>query len=54
MMKPIAPMAAIPRMQIFIDSHSSSLPGFLASFSILAAELKNDLMPNAVQPSNNK
>jgi hypothetical protein len=43
----------IPRKQILIDSHSSSLPGFLASFSNFAAELKNDLMPNAAQPSNN-
>jgi len=54
MRKPMAPIAATPKTQIFTDSHTSSLPGFLASFSILAAELKNDLTPNVIQPSNNK
>jgi len=54
MTKPIAPIATTPKMQIFTDSHTSSLPGFLANFSILAAELKNDLTPNVIQPSNNK
>jgi hypothetical protein len=52
-MNPIAPMTAMPKMQIFIDIHSSSRPGFLANFIIFAAELKNDLMPNVAQPSNN-
>jgi len=52
-MKPTTPMTIMPKKQILIESHSSSLPGFLASFSNFAAELKNDRMPNAAQPSNN-
>jgi len=52
-MYPMTPIAAMPKRQIFTESHSSSLPGFLASFSSLAAELKNDLTPKVAQPSNN-
>lgn len=52
-MYPTAPIAATPKMQIFMDSHSSSLPGFLANFIILAAELRNDLSPKVTQPTNN-
>jgi hypothetical protein len=36
MMKPINPIAPIPKRQILIDSQSSLLPGFTASFSVLA------------------
>jgi hypothetical protein len=36
--KPIPPMARIPIKQIFIDSHSSVRPGFVASFSNLDAD----------------
>jgi hypothetical protein len=36
--KPIPPIAIIPRKQILIDSHSSVLPGFVASFSNLDAD----------------
>lgn len=36
--KPIPPMAKIPIKQIFIDSHSSVRPGFVASFSNLDAD----------------
>jgi hypothetical protein len=38
-------MASMPKKQIFIESHSSLLPGFVASFSNLDADLKNDLSP---------
>jgi hypothetical protein len=31
--KPIVPTAAMPRKQIFIDCHSSDLPGFVANFN---------------------
>jgi len=37
-MKPIPPIARMPKKQIFIDSHSSVLPGFVASFSNLDAD----------------
>jgi hypothetical protein len=36
MTKPINPIAPIPKRQIFTDSQSSLLPGFTASFSVLA------------------
>jgi len=36
--KPIPPIAIIPRKDIFIDSQSSVLPGFVASFSNLDAD----------------
>lgn len=36
-MNPMRPMAPTPRKQIFIDSQSSLVPGFIASFSVLAA-----------------
>jgi hypothetical protein len=48
---PIIPMTMTPKKQILIDSHSSSLPGFTASFISLRAELKNDLKPIVAQPS---
>jgi hypothetical protein len=44
-MKPIPPIAIMPRTHIFIDSHSSVLPGFVASFSNLDDDCKNDLSP---------
>jgi len=44
MMKPITPMSAVPRKQIFIESQSSLLPGFVARRSNLLAEERNDLM----------
>jgi hypothetical protein len=37
-MKPIPPIATMPKKQIFIDSQSSVLPGFVASFSSLDAD----------------
>jgi hypothetical protein len=37
-MKPIPPMAIMPRKHIFIESQSSVLPGFVASFSNLDAD----------------
>jgi hypothetical protein len=37
MTNPINPTAEIPNTQILIDSHSSLLPGFVASFNVLAA-----------------
>ena len=43
--KPIPPMAMVPKKQIFIESQSSVLPGFVASFSNLDADIKNDLSP---------
>ena len=43
-------MIPTPRKQIFIESHSSSLPGFLASCISLRAELRNDLKPMVIQP----
>jgi hypothetical protein len=36
--KPIPPIAIVPRKQIFIESQSSVLPGFVASFSNLDAD----------------
>jgi hypothetical protein len=36
--KPIPPIARIPIKHIFKDSHSSLRPGFVASFSNLAAD----------------
>jgi len=36
--KPIPPIAIVPKKQIFIDSQSSVLPGFLANFSSLDAD----------------
>ena len=43
--KPIKPTAPMPRTLIFIDSHSSSLSGFEASFKVLAACCSHDLNP---------
>jgi len=37
-MKPIPPMAMMPKKHIFIESQSSVLPGFVASFSNLDAD----------------
>jgi len=50
MMNPIIPMAAMPRRHILMESQSSSLPGFLASFSSLETAPKNDLNPKAKPP----
>jgi hypothetical protein len=44
-MKPIPPMATVPKKHIFIESQSSVLPGFVASFSNLDADIKNDFSP---------
>jgi hypothetical protein len=38
-------MAIMPRKQILIESQSSVLPGFLASFSNLLHELRKDINP---------
>lgn len=35
-MNPISPTAPIPKKQILIDNQSSLLPGFTASFNVLA------------------
>jgi hypothetical protein len=45
MMKPITPIATVPSRHIFIESQSSLLPGFVASFNNLEADWKNDLIP---------
>jgi hypothetical protein len=45
MINPIPPTAAIPRKQIFMESQSSLLSGFLESFSNLELDLRNDLSP---------
>jgi hypothetical protein len=37
-MKPIPPIAMVPNRHIFIESQSSVLPGFVASFSNLDAD----------------
>jgi hypothetical protein len=52
-MYPTTPIAAMPNRQIFMESQSSSRLGLVANFNSLAAELKKDLMPKVVQPSNN-
>jgi len=52
--KPIPPMAITPRKHIFIDSHSSVLPGFLASFSNLDADSKNDFSPKVPRTVQNQ
>jgi hypothetical protein len=44
-MKPIKPTAPMPKMLIFMDSQSSSLPGFTANFMALAACNSQDLIP---------
>ena len=35
----------MPRKLILIDSHNSSFPGFVASFSVRAHWVRNDFMP---------
>jgi len=52
-MKPIPPMAMVPRKHIFIESQSSVLPGFVASFSNLDAEIKNDRSPKVLRTFQN-
>jgi len=47
-MKPMTPMTPMPKTQIFIDSQSSLLPGFLESFSNLALEDRKSLKPKDV------
>jgi hypothetical protein len=42
---PIKPTAPMPRMLIFIDSQSSSLPGFTANFKVLPACVSQDFIP---------
>jgi hypothetical protein len=43
--KPIKPISAMPRKQIFIESQSSLLPGFVANLSSLFEAERNDLNP---------
>lgn len=45
MRKPTKPTAPMPRRLIFMESQSSSLPGFVASFMVLAACVSHDRMP---------
>ncbi len=45
MMNPIIPIAAMPRRHTLMESQSSSLPGFLASFNSLETASRNDLNP---------
>jgi hypothetical protein len=45
MRKPTKPTAPIPSRLIFMESQSSSLPGFVASLIILAAWVSHDRMP---------
>jgi hypothetical protein len=45
MINPITPIAAVPSKQILIESHSSSLPGLIASLKVLPHWLMNDLRP---------
>jgi hypothetical protein len=45
-MKPINPTASTPKKHIFIDSQSSSIPGFLANLSNLKLAFTKDLTPN--------
>jgi len=44
-MNPTKPIATVPRKQIFMESQSSLLPGFVASFSNLEHDLRNDISP---------
>ena len=44
-MNPTAPITRVPSKQILIESQSSLLPGFSASLSNLAHDLKKDLNP---------
>jgi hypothetical protein len=44
-MKPTTPITLMPSKHIFIDSHSSSLPGLIESFKVRAHWAKNDLSP---------
>jgi hypothetical protein len=53
-MKPIPPIAMVPRKHIFIESQSSVLPGLVASFSNLDADVKNDLSPKVPRTFQNK
>ena len=43
--KPISPTAPMASKLIFMESQSSSLPGFVASFKVLAAWDSHDRMP---------
>ena len=45
MTKPIKPTAPMPRRLIFMESQTSSLPGFVASLIVLAACVSQDRMP---------
>jgi len=50
--KPNAPTTATPSKQIFIESQSSVLPGFLASLSNLEADLRKDPNPKFTRSLN--
>jgi len=45
MTNPMSPITPIPRKDIFIESHSSSLSGFEASFRVLAACDSHERIP---------
>ena len=46
--KPITPMALMPSRHIFIDSHSSLLPGLIANLSVLAHCVRKSLKPMSI------
>jgi hypothetical protein len=46
--KPITPMALMPSRHIFIDSHSSLLPGLIANLSVLAHCARKSLKPMSI------
>jgi hypothetical protein len=43
--KPTKPTKPMPKRLIFMESQSSSLPGFVASFNVLAACISQDFIP---------
>jgi len=44
----------MPSKQIFIESQSSLLPGFVESFSSLEHDLRNDLNPKVARTFKNQ
>jgi len=49
---PSTPITKTPSRQIFMESQSSLLPGFLASLSNLVHDLRNDLNPKFARSLN--
>ena len=45
MTKPTNPITPMPNRLIFMESQSSSLPGLVASFNVLAACISQDFIP---------